>query len=272
MKRILQVFFISLLTVGVSSHPALALKDGQARQEIEELRNRLNEFESSIQVRQMGLTEQLQGLNEELASLGGRVDENYQNAKRIDQNLEIFRIETQESLSQLNRLQQERLQIVDGNIKVLAKRIEGLDTGLRTFGDNLQAMADFEKKQEEKIGRIQGQLQDSIKVVAEEVGRENQRLQQNIAANHREVVQVQNLLNEIHVRVSELAQVQAALKNYMSQTPPSGQAGQHQISKGETLSTIAGRYGVTVDEILRSNQIDNPNLIREGQILIIPGR
>ena len=188
MKRILQVFFISLLTVVVSSHPALALKDGQARQEIEELRNRLNEFESSIQVRQMGLTEQLQGLSEELASLGGRVDENYQNAKRIDQNLEIFRIETQESLSQLNRLQQERLQIVDGNIKVLAKRIEGLDTGLRTFGDNLQAMADFEKKQEEKIGRIQGQLQDSIKVVAEEVGRENQRLQQNIAANHREVV------------------------------------------------------------------------------------
>jgi LysM repeat protein len=44
---------------------------------------------------------------------------------------------------------------------------------------------------------------------------------------------------------------------------------EHTIRAGETLNTIAQRYGVTIDSILRANQIANPNYIYAGQKLKI---
>lgn len=43
----------------------------------------------------------------------------------------------------------------------------------------------------------------------------------------------------------------------------------HVVRPGETLNTIARRYGVTIEAILRGNQIGNPNLIMTGQTLKI---
>ncbi|HEY63168.1 MAG TPA: LysM peptidoglycan-binding domain-containing protein [Caldilineae bacterium] len=44
----------------------------------------------------------------------------------------------------------------------------------------------------------------------------------------------------------------------------------HIVQRGETLQSIALRYGVTVNEIIAANGIINPNLIYVGQKLIIP--
>ncbi len=44
----------------------------------------------------------------------------------------------------------------------------------------------------------------------------------------------------------------------------------HVIQSGETLGAIATRYGVTVDDIVTANDLDNPNVIAEGQEIIIP--
>lgn len=44
----------------------------------------------------------------------------------------------------------------------------------------------------------------------------------------------------------------------------------HTVKAGETLSSIAALYGVTVDAIVQANNIANPNLIHVGQVLIIP--
>ncbi len=43
------------------------------------------------------------------------------------------------------------------------------------------------------------------------------------------------------------------------------------VAKGDTLSHIASRYGVTVAEIMTLNGIGNPNTIRIGQKLVLPG-
>ncbi|MDJ1175573.1 peptidoglycan DD-metalloendopeptidase family protein [Roseofilum capinflatum] len=48
------------------------------------------------------------------------------------------------------------------------------------------------------------------------------------------------------------------------------QARLHQVQRGETLDSIARRYGVTRSELIRVNQITNPNLIRVNQNLKIP--
>jgi LysM repeat protein len=42
------------------------------------------------------------------------------------------------------------------------------------------------------------------------------------------------------------------------------------VQTGDTLGEIALRHGVTVDEIAAANDIENPNLILAGQVLVIP--
>ncbi|MEZ4769722.1 MAG: LysM peptidoglycan-binding domain-containing protein [Caldilineales bacterium] len=44
----------------------------------------------------------------------------------------------------------------------------------------------------------------------------------------------------------------------------------HTVTAGDTLSSIAVQYGVTVEAIMQANQISNPNLINAGQQLVIP--
>lgn len=45
---------------------------------------------------------------------------------------------------------------------------------------------------------------------------------------------------------------------------------QYTIVAGDTLTKIATQYGVTVKDIMRANNIANPNYIQPGQVLIIP--
>lgn len=46
----------------------------------------------------------------------------------------------------------------------------------------------------------------------------------------------------------------------------------HVIGSGETLSRIALRYDVTLQELMNANSIANPNSIIAGTLLVIPGR
>jgi len=45
----------------------------------------------------------------------------------------------------------------------------------------------------------------------------------------------------------------------------------HTVQSGETIYRIAKRYGVSVGRLMAANQIDDPRLLRAGQILVIPG-
>lgn len=44
----------------------------------------------------------------------------------------------------------------------------------------------------------------------------------------------------------------------------------HTVRSGDTLYAISRRYGVSIQRITTANKITNPNLIRIGQVLIIP--
>jgi LysM repeat protein len=44
----------------------------------------------------------------------------------------------------------------------------------------------------------------------------------------------------------------------------------HVVSSGETLLSIARRYGITVNDIVQANTLQNPNNLTVGQELIIP--
>lgn len=45
----------------------------------------------------------------------------------------------------------------------------------------------------------------------------------------------------------------------------------HVVQRGENLTRIAARYGTTVQAIMRTNGLGNPNFIWVGQRLVIPG-
>ena len=53
----------------------------------------------------------------------------------------------------------------------------------------------------------------------------------------------------------------------------SRQVGTHTVRPGETLASIADRYGVTVPELIafNSNTITNPHVVRVDTVLLIPG-
>jgi LysM repeat protein len=45
---------------------------------------------------------------------------------------------------------------------------------------------------------------------------------------------------------------------------------EHVVQRGETLSAIAGFYGLTVAAIAQANRLINPNFVYAGQRLVIP--
>jgi uncharacterized protein YcbK (DUF882 family) len=49
-----------------------------------------------------------------------------------------------------------------------------------------------------------------------------------------------------------------------------GEARTHVVESGETLTQIAGQYGVTAEELQQANELDDPDRIRAGQTLSIP--
>lgn len=68
----------------------------------------------------------------------------------------------------------------------------------------------------------------------------------------------------------------------MTATPPAGEnaAGNggaplptprvHEVQAGETLATIAVRYGISVEALVKTNAISNPHRIQAGDVLVIP--
>lgn len=56
----------------------------------------------------------------------------------------------------------------------------------------------------------------------------------------------------------------------MTQPPSTEQ--QYRVASGDTLGSIARRFGTTISAIAQRNRIVNPNLIFVGQVLIIPAR
>lgn len=53
-------------------------------------------------------------------------------------------------------------------------------------------------------------------------------------------------------------------------TPPAADLNTYEVRRGDNLSTIASRHGVTTAELVDLNQLSDPNAIRIGQKLLLP--
>lgn len=65
----------------------------------------------------------------------------------------------------------------------------------------------------------------------------------------------------------------AATRPPVATRPPQTPAGTplvHVVGRGESLSIIAEQYGVETEAIIELNELQNPNHIEPGQVLLIP--
>lgn len=78
-----------------------------------------------------------------------------------------------------------------------------------------------------------------------------------------ELASANNLSNPDLIRVGQILVIPGE--------GPAGSAGTHVVAAGETLALVAAHFGTSVSELVEANQLTNPNLIRVGQELLIPG-
>jgi LysM repeat protein len=66
-------------------------------------------------------------------------------------------------------------------------------------------------------------------------------------------------------------QVAATVKAAPTKTPTPANTQKYTVQSGDTLSEIARKFDVSVDDIKALNNLPNPDILSEGQVLIIPG-
>ena len=259
-----------------------AAADRTARQDVESLQTNVQQMESGLQARQAGVYEQIRELREEQNRLERLLEENDKKVKAGGVQVDRMRENTQEKFDSLDKLQRNSALASGEQLSSLGARVESLQKdlqkGFQAINDNLVAMSAFEKKQEERIVRIQEQFQSQLKVVVEEVGQENQGLvrslaavraeletiRQESAANRQGLVDLQGSLQQITERLAAAQkQIQDAAKRQEAarKTAPS-RGGQHAVRAGETLTTIAARNVVSLQALMEKNQITDANSIR----------
>jgi len=81
---------------------------------------------------------------------------------------------------------------------------------------------------------------------------------------------VENLVKLNNIQNPDLIFIGQRLLISVSDDPNKSKEVRYTVKRGDTLSKIANRYGITVNEIVALNNIKNPNLIYVGQHLRIP--
>ena len=266
-----------------------AAADRTARQDVESLQTDVQQIDSSLQGRMAGVYEQIREVREGQSKLERDLEENARQTKAASLKTDRLRERTQEEFDSRDKLQRENTQAATEQLSRLAARVESLQKdlqkGFQTINDNLVAMSAFEKKQEERIAKIQDQFQNQLKVVVEEVGQENQGLvrsvdalradletvRQESASTRQGLADLRGPLQQISEKLAAAqGQIQDLSKRQDARKASAARAGQYTVRTGETLTTIATRFGISVQALMEKNQITDANSIREGQKLAIP--
>lgn len=85
-----------------------------------------------------------------------------------------------------------------------------------------------------------------------------------------QIASANNLSNINLIRVGQVLTIPASGGTVTPPPPPPAATTRYTVRSGDTLYAIARRFNVTVQQIASANNLSNPNLIRVGQVLIIP--
>ncbi|MCK9555203.1 LysM peptidoglycan-binding domain-containing protein [bacterium] len=174
----------------------------------------------------------------------------YTDAARNSLTAEEVQARLGEEIGSINRKiinLEEIIGLLNERADISAAKSSDSETGLK---DSLKKIADEVialKKEVEKLNLLysglEKELDDKINAVIDEVASENEEIRKEIKA------------------------IKTA-KGFRAGS--TGDA--HIVKSGETLSAIAKLYGVTIVSLMEANNMDDPNMIKIGDELIIPGQ
>ena len=150
--------------------------------------------------------------------------------------------------------------IVQDKMQKLDGRIEGLELEVERLRHDVDASRSGPSPVQPLETRLDD-LENRIRTVDAARERDKQEIVDKLS---RQVAQI--------VSTSKSSGSSSAKKQNSKKSASSGsQTGyEHEVQAGETLSAIAGAYGVTTKVILDNNEIKDPNRLRVGQKLFIP--
>ena len=130
-----------------------------------------------------------------------------------------------------------------------------------------EQMAALQQAQEHASREIES-LRRELALAAADGERRGADLERRIGAIERgREKDKQEVVDALSRRMSEVLARQS-----QAQQPPAGAKWyEHIVKPGETLSEIAKAYGVSVPAIVRANNLSNPDSIRVGMKVLIPG-
>lgn len=88
-----------------------------------------------------------------------------------------------------------------------------------------------------------------------------------------QLVTLNHLTNPNLLKIGQMIKIPAATTTPATPKPtPTPVALTYTVKKGDTLYSIAKKYGVTVQDIVTTNKLANANVIKIGQVIKIPGK
>ena len=159
---------------------------------------------------------------------------------------------------------------VQAQQQTVAQQLSILDERLSKLRADVDALQFNQQQIQQDIKQIQAQLEELRRSGPSASANDIQALEARIRAIDatRE--------NDKKVILDQLAKELAALSGSRggASPPPSpsptATGNEHVVQKGETLATIAKAHGVSVADIVKANNLSNPNEIKVGQKLVIP--
>ena len=143
--------------------------------------------------------------------------------------------------------QRKTLQMISNQVSALQKDVGSLEQIVSSIrSEDMVILAKEVKQTSSKISLVQKELEKKLSIILEEVNKENARLSHQITSLQRRG---------------------SSIKRGSAKRPSDGI---HVVERGESLSIIANRYGMTTQELADYNEMDDPDAIYVGQELQVP--
>lgn len=96
------------------------------------------------------------------------------------------------------------------------------------------------------------------------------RIAQRFGTTVAELLRLNNIANADMLKVGQTLTIPGSSGGAAVTAPTGGQSRTYEVQRGDTLLSIARRFGLTVKDLQTANNIANPDRISVGQKLIIP--
>jgi LysM repeat protein len=262
--------------------PACALQKDvvSTRQDIASVQGNLQGLESNIGKNVASLSEEIIELKRQTAALKSRDEELRQAILQAQQSMNMARIETDENFRRLKDLNREYQKSLETNLQGMTQtfnaRSKDLETGLADLKHRLDENGAVDVDQNRRIGETVNRLN----IFIEEAAAEHAKLAKGLADTGTSYNQLADTINnsnkELTGTLEEFRKQLTALREHVTALRENAKAAAaapssryHVVEGGDTLKGIAAKYGLTVDDLVKLNNLPNPNAIKVGQKLIL---